>query len=293
LHDLATRQHGVVAFSQLRGLGFSQRAVARRVGSGRFHRLYRGVYAVGHRRITREGRWLAAVFGCGPDALLSHRAAAVHQGLARRPLPRIDVIVPRQVRAREGVRIHRSACRESDRAIVDSIPCTGVPRTLLDLAAVGDPALEAAISEAERRSLLDALSIEDLLARSPGRAGAWRLREALAAYFVEATWTRSELERRFLGHCAEAGLPRPRVNVWVPLRNGGVEVDFSWPEQRLVVETDGHATHRSRDAFEADRRRDQQLMVAGWRVARFTWHQVAHERELVIETLRRLLVVAS
>ena len=69
----------------------------------------------------------------------------------------------------------------------------------------------------------------------------------------------------------------------------GFEVDFSWPDHRLIVETDGRAAHGDRAAFESDRRRDQQLVAAGWRVVRFTWRQVAREPRAVAEILRRLL----
>jgi very-short-patch-repair endonuclease len=54
-----------------------------------------------------------------------------------------------------------------------------------------------------------------------------------------------------------------------------LEPDFCWPTQHLIVETDGWETHRSRAAFEADRRRDAALTAAGWRVVRFPWHEPA------------------
>jgi hypothetical protein len=163
-----------------------------------------------------------------------------------------------------------------------------VVRTILDLAAVSDPAVEAAIGEAERRSLFGATGIEEILARSVGRRGARRLRRALDAFMIETAWTRTELERRFLALCIEAGLPRPRVNAWIPLPAGGVEADFSWPEQRLIVETDGRESHDRADAFERDRHRDQQLVAAGWRVVRFTWHQVVRKPDYVVSMLHRL-----
>jgi hypothetical protein len=44
---------------------------------GGLHRIHRGVYAVGHTRLTREARFLAAVKACGPGTVLSHRSAAI------------------------------------------------------------------------------------------------------------------------------------------------------------------------------------------------------------------------
>ena len=54
----------------------------------------------------------------------------------------------------------------------------------------------------------------------------------------------------------------------------GYQVDFCWPEQRLIVETDGYEHHGTRAAFERDRAKDAQLTVRGWRVLRFTAPQV-------------------
>src|ERR1044071_4791683 len=84
LPHLAERQHGVVSIRQLeKTLGYSRKAVQRDVAAGRLHRLHRGVYAVGHRRISSHGRCLAAVLACGPEALLSHGSAALLWGGSR------------------------------------------------------------------------------------------------------------------------------------------------------------------------------------------------------------------
>jgi Transcriptional regulator, AbiEi antitoxin len=73
---IAARQHGVISYAQLLGAGLSPSGISRRVAMGRLHRIYRGVYAVGHRPVTREAKWIAAVLACGQGAALSHRAAA-------------------------------------------------------------------------------------------------------------------------------------------------------------------------------------------------------------------------
>src|SRR5215207_583671 len=95
LAELASRQHGVVSRAQLSMLGFDRGAIDRRVQSARLHRLYRGVYAVGHTVLTRDGRWLAAVLASGDGAVLSHRSAAELWGLYPTAAARIDVTVSR------------------------------------------------------------------------------------------------------------------------------------------------------------------------------------------------------
>ncbi|HEX8050090.1 MAG TPA: type IV toxin-antitoxin system AbiEi family antitoxin domain-containing protein, partial [Solirubrobacterales bacterium] len=73
LADLAEAQHGVVSFRQLRQLGFSKGHISRAYEADRLRRIHRGVYAVGHGRLSRLGRCNAAVLACGVDAVLSHR----------------------------------------------------------------------------------------------------------------------------------------------------------------------------------------------------------------------------
>jgi predicted transcriptional regulator of viral defense system len=84
--SLAAEQFGVVARAQLRELGLTESAIARRVDAGRLHRVRRGVYAVGHPVLGQHARWLAAVLSCGPGAVLSHASAGALWGL-RRPMP--------------------------------------------------------------------------------------------------------------------------------------------------------------------------------------------------------------
>jgi hypothetical protein len=77
ISDLGGRQHGVVTRQQLLDIGLSSDAIDRRLG-GSLHRIHGAVYAVGHPKITRQGRYMAAVLACGRDAVLSHRSAGAH-----------------------------------------------------------------------------------------------------------------------------------------------------------------------------------------------------------------------
>src|ERR1700752_2505151 len=69
--SLASRQQGVVSLTRLIAAGISARAVSRRVRANRLHRIHRGVFAVGHTGLSKEGRWLAAALACGPTAVLN------------------------------------------------------------------------------------------------------------------------------------------------------------------------------------------------------------------------------
>jgi hypothetical protein len=144
------------------------------------------------------------------------------------------------------------------------------------------------MEEADRDHLLEWEALEAIAERRCGRPGTRRLRAVMAQHH-EPEPTRSELERRFLRVCAEAGLPAPSVNVLVE----GLEVDALWPARRLVVELDGYAHHRSRTAFERDRARDVALRVAGYDVLRFTHRQLADDPARVASEVAALLARGS
>jgi hypothetical protein len=288
---LAERQHGVVSLPQLQSLGLSARAVRDRVAAGRLTRIHRGVYAVGHSRLTQRGHWIAAVLAYGPTALLSHRSAAALHGIRPDNRPKIEVTLPSpSARSRPGIDVHRSTTLEAaDVTTIDGIPCTTLARTLLDLAEViHRQGLERAVDQAEVLQIFDLRAVEGVLSRAAGRRCAGVLRDVLARYDGPAL-TEKELEERFFALCLAAGLPKPGVNVWITL-DGGVayKADFLWRAERLIVETDGWGSHGTRRAFENDRRRDRRLIVAGWTVVRFTWRDVEREPEEVAETLARL-----
>lgn len=230
---------------------------------------------------------MAAVLAYGPDALLSHASAAALWGLRHTARSRIDVTVPRRRgRGRPGVVLHRvRSVEDDDRTLRDRIPVTSVPRTLLDLAEVLAPRLLGPVfEEAERLRLLDLSAIQALLERSRGRRGLPLLSKVLSEA-GEPSHTRSELERRFARLCRDAKLPVPALNVVV----GDFEVDVLFRRERLVVELDGFAYHRSRAAFERDRVRDANLQLAGYRVLRITYRRLAREPAGVAAVVRSLL----
>jgi predicted transcriptional regulator of viral defense system len=290
---LAVRQHGVVALDQLVALGLSASAVRSRVASGRLHRVHRAVFAVGHPRLTRNGRVMAAILACTSGTVASHRTAAALLGLRIHGHPWVDVTSPGSTaRRRVGIRIHSGATLTAcDVTIVDNVPCTTLARTLLDVAEDGTRReLERACDRAEAQRLLDMTVVDEVFARAHGRRGAGLLHAVLSEYDVGSTLTRNELEERFLMISRAAALAPDAVNAWIPYPGGGgAEVDFLWRARCLIVEVDGRDVHTTRRAFDADRRRDQQLMLLGWRVVRFTWRQVMFEPAYVSATLRALL----
>ena len=263
---IAGRQQGVITATQLADIGIDRKGVWRRVRAGRLHRLHRGVFAVGHERISSRGRWLAAVLACGPQAVLSHRSAAALWGIRPSSSRLTEVTVPSIGGRpdRPGILLHATRhLPPEDTTRQDGIPLTCPARTINDLRRVLPPDhLQAAIRRAE------VLRLD--IGRQPG-------------YVPDHT--RSELERRFLALCRRHGLPPPEVNACV----GTFYVDFLWPEQLLIVETDGYEHHGTRSAFESDRERDARLHLLGYTVLRFTHRQLTAEPDRAAATVATLL----
>lgn len=288
IDDWSKAQHGIVTLGQLEAIGLSGRAVGHRVTAGRLHRVHRGVFAV--ERPTREGHWMAAVLAAGPGAILSHRSAAALWGLVDEGRGPVDVTVRGTARRRPSIEIHSAALADRDLSVRDRIPCTALPRTLLDLAATVDRrVVERAIDRAEELRVFDLDEIAELLTRSRGQRGASGLAAALADH-SEPIVTRSVAEARFLAIVRRWRLPKPEVNVWIPLpEGGGYRPDFLWRDRKLIVEVDGRSHHSLRRAFEHDRRRDRRLLEAGYVTVRFAARQVLEESAGVGDELRTLL----
>jgi very-short-patch-repair endonuclease len=280
------RQWGVVSRAQLLELGLSPPAIATWRRRRRLQVVHRGVYAVGHSALRAEGHRLAAVLACGPGAVLSHRSAAAHWGLLRTDQTRIDVTAPRGRHGAPGIRLHRSRCLDArDTTHHQGIPITTVSRTLLDLAATARPSeLERALAQTERLHLYDHRAVQATIARANGHRGTHVLKHATSR---APKWTKNEWEAEFLQLIRKAGLPEPQTNDAFDVPgHGHCEPDFHWPEQRVIVETDGFETHGTRQAFRNDRAKDAALTAAGYRVLRFTRDD---DPQLAIERLSAVL----
>lgn len=283
---LAERQHGVVARGQLLQYGLSPQLVEARVDAGALVTVYDGVFAVGHGRLSREAAWLAAVLACGSGAVLSHGSAVALWGIGEGG-DRVEVTRHSGGTTRTAIWVHQTRFLPDDHIAVEKgIPATSVERTLLDVAArMGRRRLERMVVDADRARLLDWRQLWRVIERGVGRKGVGRLRRVARDIDPRSRDTRSPLEVDFLALCRKAGLPPPEVNVLVE----GYLVDFVWPEERLVIETDGYAFHSDRTAFERDRERDLDLTAAGYEVSRFTYRMLAREPKQCAKRIRTAL----
>lgn len=237
---------------------------------------------------------MAAALAIGPEAVVSHRTAALLHGLMDYNGSKTEVTIPGCHSRRRGQLVIHSSTNitPADITLEDNIPCTSVARTLLDLADVlGRRRLERAFDQADVMGAFDLLAIEDQIERNATRPAARKVTALLDEHYIGSTPTESELEEAFLALCGRIDVPPPEVQQWIVLPDGGepIRADFLWREQRVVVETDGDRYHRTPQRRSADRRKDQRLIVHGFTPVRTDARQIFYRPAELEATLAALV----
>lgn len=216
----------------------SAKMVDGRIQRGALHPVHRGVYAAGHRSLTRKGRWMAAALAFGPEAVLSHRSAGQLWGIYPRREIAPEVTRRRHAEGRPGLTIHRGSLMADEVGTRWRIPVTSVARTMFDLAGMLDEReVERAWNEMEVREYRTRLSVPDVIERYPGRPGTVLLARLAAGESVGIT--RNELEEAFLALIDRYELPRPRMNAHLAVRDRFYEIDCLWEDRKVAIELDG------------------------------------------------------
>ena len=249
---------------QLRAAGLADEAISRWVRTGRFHPVFRSVFAFGRRSLGPQARLRAAALTGGPGTVISHRSAAWLLGFGAKNPRTIDVISSTQAgRKIDGIKAHkvpRPAPHELVR--VDGIPCTSASRTIVDLAGTyGENEMRDTIERAASAKVLDLPGIETILEAGPRRRGTPCLRRVIEDWRPVAESANFEDERI-------------------------LEVDLLWPDRRFVVEADSRRHHAIEVAFERDHRRDRELLEIGHGFLRVTWREAEHGPDAVLAAVR-------
>ena len=266
--EMAAEAEGVLDDGELRSCGLDSCAISRRVRAGRLHRLYEGVYTVGHANVSSKGRRIAAVKACRPSAALSHRAAAADYALS--PLTRVEVTVWDGVDHRhEGIEVHRSTLLTREDCVTRAgVLVTNPAWTVVALAAVlKPPELRDVVREALRLRMVSVRGLLRLLDRLGPVRGSRALREILARGLP----ARSELEEVLLDVIEAGGFARPEINEPIRLDGRVVVPDFRWPDQKLVLEADGAVWHDDPLSRAHDAERQALLEAHGETVLRTRW----------------------
>lgn len=296
VNRFAALHHGLITRENARRLGMSDRQIAHRVAQGRWSRLSPQVFAVAGSANTPRRTLQGAVWQTGGSA--SHFSAGWLLGLSDSPPSRPQVSTrPSGGRNPKGITIHQSRdlCR-SHLTRVNGIRTTDATRTILDLAgqvSAGD--LQLLFDRAVRLRLThgDRLTDYFLQVSRPGRPGAAALRRFLNNLSKDLSLAESDLETRLILILRKARLPEPILQFRVLASGHQYRIDLCYPDHRLAIEGDGFSFHGGREAFESDRVRQNNLVLAGWRVLRFTWRQICHQPEWVASQVRAALGLAE
>jgi len=276
LRDAAESQAGVVTCSQAAAAGLSRNAVHSRVVTGRWQRLYRGVYAAFSGEPSRLARLWAAVLYAGCGAVLSHRTAAELVGLADGPSELVHVTVPaeRRVSRAPGLVIHVSGRAREAVHPVRLPPQTRVEETVLDLADAARTIDDAVgwVSRALGRRLTTPSRLRDALAQRARIR--WR-RELTEMLSPDLAGLMSVLERRYQRNVERPhGLPAGTRQARAQRGEATVYRDVLYEKFATCVELDGQLAHPS-EARWRDIRRDNAVAADGGVTLRYGWLDVS------------------
>jgi very-short-patch-repair endonuclease len=266
----------VFARWQANALAVDRSVIGSRLASGRWQRLYHGVYAAFSGRLCREAELWAAVLRAGPQAVLSHQTAAEVDGFAARPSRLIHVTVPlaQHVALVPGIVIHRSGRLEVARHPLRKPPRTRVEETALDLAQLAatlDDAFGWISRPCSKRLTTPQLMFQAMQSRSRIR---WRAELTLALADV-ADGILSPLERRYVHNVERPhGLPAAKRQVVITRYPRRQYLDNLYQEFAIGVELDGQASHPVEERW-SDIGRDNALAAAGILVLRYGWADVS------------------
>lgn len=290
LAAVANLQHGIFTLANARACGFEDSAIGRRVRSGQWVTVHRGVFTVGGHRLEWTGRLMAGCLVSGGVA--SHRSVAVLKGFdGFRPGP-VELTVERGHRSRRsGLLVHQRKDYDlRDETVIDGIPSTGVGRMLLDLGLKVSLERQAdAIDEGIRRKLVtwpDLYAVLITHARR-GRDGVGPFRaildERYGSRVPESSWSR-KVERLLV----DGGLPRPDLEYEVRTEGGFFlgRVDLAYPEEMIAIELQSKRWHLNDTGFERDAKRRNALQLAGWLVLEYTWRAYVDTPERIISEVK-------
>ena len=284
------QQHGLVSRAQARAEGMTARQIERRIGSGHWVRELRGVYRHAAMPATPLSRMLAAWMAFG--GLASHRSAAALHRIDGYQLNVVELsVTPGSNREVEGVRFHQSTQLDLARPVVrEGILTTGRARTVLDVAAIVprkrlDRTIDAVLRDGQLR-LRDLWEVLASHARR-GRPGCAALKASLQDRFGGEPVPLSEWSRMVAGLLADEGLDYPALEHCVHDACGAfvAQVDLAYPEHRVAIELDSARWHDNRESFVEDRRRRNEITLAGWDVLNFTWDDYVNRSRALCSTV--------
>jgi len=278
--QLAAAQRGAFARRQLLDRCADDKAIRRRLRDGRWFREAPGVYVLAGLPPDPERRLWVAWLAVGPDAVVSHECAAERHDLGPVLVGRLVFTTHHGDHHRiAGVTVHQLRdLLPHHVSLLDGLPTTTVPRTIVDLAAIsGIERLRRVVEGAvhDRRTTDEAIG---LVLADVARRGKWGMRKlatVLASRAPGEPLPDSVLESMLLAAVLGAGNPRPMSQFAHPGRHPTTGcVDFAYPDAKLILEADGRRWHQRIADIKRDRERDIEAARAGWLTMRFLWEHL-------------------
>lgn len=276
IDSILVRQAGVISREQAVGAGLSADAVDHRLRRRHWRPLHPRVYLVGGHRADDEVKVRAALLWAGEGAVLSGTAAAWWFGMADRAPASVALTVGggRHPRSRSGVSVRRRDLAPEDRSVHRGLPVTARPLTVLEaaveLGAPGGLLLDRALQRWVRFPAVYRAYCRNL--GSHGSASAGRLLVAAADRSA------SVAERLLVTMLRQAG-----STGWsCGFPTVGFVIDIAFPAAGVAIEVDGWAWHMDAARAQADKRRQNALVRAGWTILRYTWHDLVGRPAFVL-----------
>ena len=299
--DLVRRVFRGRPFTMLdaQGHGLTRAQVRAAISAGRFTPLRRGVViaTADLQAMSLQARHLAVAHAQllvrNADSVLSHHSARVLHSL---PSPVPDEAIPASVfitcsmtGARSfGVTVVRAELTAEDISLVGRLRATSIPRTAIDTCRGQSLARSLVILDAAlRRSGLNGDDLRAALDRSSNRRHAASLVRAID---LASDLSESPLESASRGLFIEAGLPTPKLQVWVTGDDGrSYRADMAWAEHRVIGEADGWGKYADIADLRKEKQREDALRAAGWAIVRWTSDEVWRNPYPLIDRLGRAL----
>jgi hypothetical protein len=277
IHQWAVRRDALIGLDAARKTGVTDSQMRRRAKAEQYRRVRRSVYAINGAPPTWR-QAVRAVILAHDDVVASHETALRLLGGQRREwgdMIHVSGDLRTQVRL-EGVIGHRSGTlAPRDRAERAGIPCTSPVRTVIDLSGSMDESeLGEALDDFLRRRLVGLEQLRRRVDRTlpaPGRS-LKRLRAVLAARIPGYDPGETALEAKIMRALTKHGIPLPTQQHRVNLGPARYRLDFSWPEHRVYLEGNGFGWHQLSTDLDSDARRQNRLVIDGWRPIEITWH---------------------
>lgn len=230
---------------------------------------------------------LCGVLATGPDAVASHRTAALLHDMGGIYGRMVETTAPFDDRPEpEDVILHRTR-RPIDATVVDAIPVTDPARTILDLSSIFmDRALERVAASAVRKKITTVSRLDAIIGLRGGRGvtGTRRMRRVLRNIADDVSGSIAEID--FGQLIRDAPIPSPVPQLRIPLPDGdNAYPDFAWPDRMRIAEVDGLEAHATQEQLAHDLNRQNQLLDLGWEIRRWPARSVRREPRRVIAEL--------